>query len=94
VPTPCRYSPCETITHVNRAKNPAGCGASAHAPQTTIANLGDRITEARASGWLGEVQGLQVSLDAARAKLAGLAKAEQAHGGQADLGIPTIRGTR
>jgi hypothetical protein len=59
-----------------------------------IANLGDRITEARASGWLGEVQGLQISLDAARAKLAGLAKAEQAHGGQADLGIPTIRGTR
>jgi hypothetical protein len=59
-----------------------------------IANLGDRITEARASGWLGEVQGLQVSLDAARAKLASLAKAEQAHSGQADLGIPTIRGTR
>ncbi len=27
-----------------------------------IANLGDRITEARANGWLGEVQGLQVSL--------------------------------
>ena len=27
-----------------------------------IANLGDWITEARASGWLGEVQGLQVSL--------------------------------
>jgi len=44
------------------------------------------------SGWLGEVQGLQVGLDAARAKLASLAKAEQAHSGQADLGIPTIRG--
>jgi hypothetical protein len=59
-----------------------------------IANLGDRITEARASGGLGEVQGLQVSLDAARAKLASLAKAEQARNGQVDLGIPTIMGTR
>jgi hypothetical protein len=39
-----------------------------------ITNLGDRITEARANGWLGEVQGLQVSLDAARAKMANLVK--------------------
>jgi hypothetical protein len=37
-----------------------------------IANLGDRITEARASGWLGEVQGLQVSLDPVRAKMVSL----------------------
>jgi hypothetical protein len=62
-----------------------------HRRAEIIANLGDRITEARASGWLGEVQRLQVSLDAARARLA---KAEQAHSGQADLSIPTIRGTR
>ena len=60
-----------------------------------IANLGDRITEARANGWLGEVQGLQVSLDAARAKMASLARAEKARvSGQADLGIPTIREIR
>jgi hypothetical protein len=57
-----------------------------------IASLGDRITEARASGWAGEVQGLQVSLDAAQAKMANLARAERARAsGQADLGIPTIR---
>ncbi|MGB3441102.1 MAG: hypothetical protein WBA97_20325 [Actinophytocola sp.] len=31
-------------------------------------NLTDRIAEAHANGWLGEVQGLQVSLDAARKK--------------------------
>jgi hypothetical protein len=37
-----------------------------------IRNLGDRITEARHNGWLGEVDGLQVSLNAARAKLAAL----------------------
>jgi hypothetical protein len=37
-----------------------------------IGGVGDRITEARVSGWLGEVQGLQVSLDAVRAKMASL----------------------
>jgi len=60
-----------------------------------IANLGDRITEARASGWHGEVQGLQVSLDAARAKMASMTRTDQARAsGHADLGIPTIRQTR
>jgi hypothetical protein len=37
-----------------------------------IRNLADRIDEARVNGWLGEVQGLQISLDAARAKLISL----------------------
>ena len=37
-----------------------------------IRNLADRIAEARINGWLGEVEGLQVSLNAARAKLAAL----------------------
>jgi hypothetical protein len=60
-----------------------------------IANLGDRITEARANGWPGEVEGLQVSLDAARAKMASLARAEKARASsQADLGIPVIREVR
>jgi hypothetical protein len=31
-----------------------------------IHNLTDRITEARMNGWLGEVQGLQVSLTKAK----------------------------
>ena len=35
-------------------------------------NLADRISEARINGWLGEVEGLKVSLAAARAKLAAL----------------------
>jgi hypothetical protein len=30
-----------------------------------IRNLRERITEARMNGWLGEVQGLEVSLEAA-----------------------------
>jgi len=37
-----------------------------------IANLRDRIKKARANDWTGEVQGLQTSLTAAGAKLAGL----------------------
>lgn len=57
-----------------------------------IANLKDRITEARANGWLGEVQGLQVSLDAAMAKMASLTRAERNRQvGVTDLGLPVIR---
>lgn len=33
-------------------------------------NLGDRITEAQRNLWLGEVEGLKVSMAAANAKLA------------------------
>ena len=42
-----------------------------------IINLRDRISEATANGWGGEVQGLQVSLDAAQAKMASLIRAER-----------------
>jgi hypothetical protein len=35
-----------------------------------IHNLHERIAEARMNGWLGEVQGLEVSLKAAKRKLA------------------------
>ena len=37
-----------------------------------ISSLGERIKEARMNGWLGEVQGLQTSLDAAAKKLVAL----------------------
>lgn len=40
-----------------------------------IQNLRERIREARGNGWLGEVEGLQVSLDAATAKLNSLSRA-------------------
>jgi Phage integrase family len=40
-----------------------------------IVNLRERITEARANGWLGEVEGLQTSLNAAQTKLASLNRA-------------------
>ena len=37
-----------------------------------IRNLTERVAEARDNGWLGEVQGLQVSLAKAKEKLASL----------------------
>lgn len=55
---------------------------------TIIVNLRDRIAEARANGWLGEIQGLQISLDAAAGKLAALDRAERAGPGRVLLGMP------
>ncbi|TSD99858.1 site-specific integrase [Skermania sp. ID1734] len=54
-----------------------------------IQNLRDRIDEARANGWFGEIQGLQISLDAAAAKLAALDRAERRR--LTPLGLPTTR---
>jgi integrase len=51
-------------------------------------NLGDRIAEAQREGWLGEVEGLKISVAAADVKLAqldGLAARRQA---SIDLGMP------
>lgn len=60
-----------------------------------IQNLADRITEARMNGWLGEVQGLQVSLVAAKGKLANLDRnlermRTNRSCGTTDLGMPVI----
>lgn len=57
-------------------------------------NLTDRIAEARANGWLGEVQGLQVSLDAARKKLASLDRLARNRNttGPVEIGMPVIGG--
>ncbi len=58
-----------------------------------VRNLGDRIEEARANGWLGEVQGLQISLEAARTKLASLDRlARTRNRTSVTLGMPIIRG--
>ncbi|MGE0346613.1 MAG: tyrosine-type recombinase/integrase [Gemmatimonadales bacterium] len=54
-------------------------------------NLRDRITEARANGWLGEIEGLQISLNAARAKLAGLTRTSPVPAPKiTNLGMPVI----
>jgi hypothetical protein len=56
-----------------------------------IQNLRERIREARGNGWLGEVEGLQVSLDAATAKLNSLRRAPADGRRQlADLGMPVF----
>ena len=49
-----------------------------------IASLTERLTEATERGWLGEVDGLQVSLDAARNKLVQMRRTAT------NLGMPTI----
>ena len=53
-------------------------------------NLADRISEARINGWLGEVEGLQVSLNAARGKLVALDRTARNNAGPADLGMPAF----
>ena len=55
-----------------------------------IGNLTDRVAEARANGWLGEVQGLQVSLAKAKEKLASLDRSSSRQAGPTDLGMPII----
>jgi hypothetical protein len=52
-------------------------------------NLTARITEAEQKGWLGEVEGLQVSLAGAREKLAQIDR-RQANQATTDLGIPAF----
>ncbi len=57
------------------------------------ANLRDRITEARANGWTGEVEGLQVSLNAAAGKIATIDRMRVRERGPStatDLGIPIL----
>ena len=56
-----------------------------------IRNLGDRISEARDNGWLGEVDGPQTSLAAATEKLANLDRISSRHApGRTDLGMPAF----
>jgi hypothetical protein len=51
-------------------------------------NLTARITEAEREGWLGEIEGLQISLAGAQDKLTQIARRP---GNTADLGIPSTR---
>ena len=53
-------------------------------------NLKARIAEAQREGWLGEVEGLQVSLSAADDKLAQIQRRCNATSTRADLGVPAF----
>jgi hypothetical protein len=56
-----------------------------------IQSLRERIREARANGWLGEIEGLQVSFDAAMAKLNSLKRSSTDGRPQlVDLGMPVF----
>jgi hypothetical protein len=57
-----------------------------------VANLRDRIAEARLNAWLGEIEGLTVSLQAATMKLADLDRSSRRGrpGNLTDLGMPVI----
>jgi hypothetical protein len=55
--------------------------------EAIIDSLTERITEAQHHGWVGEIEGLQVSLDAARLKLVQMQRTAT------NLGIPTMRRT-
>jgi hypothetical protein len=59
-----------------------------------IANLNDRIGEAKLNGWLGEVEGLQISLNEAARKLVGLDRMQtRRDAAPVNLGIPIITGS-
>lgn len=54
------------------------------------ANLEDRIIEARREGWLGEVEGLQVSYSGVNDKLAQIDTALQQQTATTELGMPSF----
>ena len=60
-----------------------------------IRNLGERISEAKMNGWLGEVQGLEVSLEAAKRKLVSLDRSleRNRNSGPIPLAAPAIGGS-
>ncbi|MFK0120794.1 hypothetical protein [Streptomyces sp. NPDC090994] len=61
-------------------------------PIEIIRSLTERIAKAKLNGWLGEEEGLRVSLEAARNKLIALDRARNQNTARiADLGIPQIR---
>ena len=53
-------------------------------------NLTDRIAEAEREGWLGEVDGLQISLAGAEDKLAQIERRTPSRG-VVDLGLPAFK---
>jgi hypothetical protein len=65
--------------------------ASRHRLEEIRDNILARIDEARREGWLGEVDGLQVSLAGARQKLAQVDELAT-HRGAVQLGFPHIAG--
>jgi hypothetical protein len=60
-----------------------------------VANLRDRIQEAKLNGWLGEMEGLNASLEAASRKLVSMDRMikrapDDSRANPVNLGIPII----
>ena len=55
-------------------------------------NLIDRIAEARTEGWLGEIEGLRISLAGAESKISQIDT--KSPGGPANIGLPARRKDR
>lgn len=64
--------------------------AQADRHQNIITNLADRIEEAEQNNWLGEVEGLKISLEAAELKLSPMER--QTASVTVDLSLPTMQG--
>ncbi|WP_018639880.1 site-specific integrase [Parafrankia elaeagni] len=78
---------------VGRRGRGAGWGSGCRHARVSaiIQNLRDRIAEAKANGWHGEVQGLEVNLNAAANKITSLDRTARSTPGRvADLGMPII----
>lgn len=60
--------------------------------QDIIDNLGERIAEAEQHGWIGDVEGLRVTLNSAELKLAQMYKLQSRNDREVvELGIPRTR---
>jgi RNase adaptor protein for sRNA GlmZ degradation len=68
------YAPCLSRQSLHPVPRPAAGPAQKPRLIEIIASLRDRIAETRPAGWQGEVEGLQVSHNAATAKLASLSR--------------------
>jgi len=62
--------------------------AQQHRLEEIIANLHDRLSEARERGWLGEVDGLEASIIAAEQKLVAMGRTANASTTPIQLGLP------
>ena len=92
--TPTDEEWAEFIGHFEHRKVAVGdCGRSYDTPcihEHSCDNLIDRITEAESHRWLGEAEGLKVSLAGARTKLAQMDQITARRHHTTQLGIPTF----
>ncbi|MEV2273574.1 hypothetical protein [Nonomuraea africana] len=80
-------------THVSDIRSSGRTRHNAAVLEEIRDNLIARIAEAEREGWLGEAEGLRVSLAGAQDKLIQLDRGHGQHTA-VDLGIPTTRGDR